>query len=537
MAKTTTAQSAADQEQPGWPVLPAYLAGYVLLDWLSYIHPVQSPAITPWNPAPALSLVLFLRYGTRFWPLACLAAFAAGAIVRDIPLAPLHAALASLWLTAGYAALTKLLQKLRFDLRFLSLRDLFIFLAAVPPFTLAIGLGNAALYVYAGRIAPAGFPDAAMRFWIGGMVGVIVMAPLLLVHWQRLFAVPRIRVVAEQWAQSIAILVALWLVFGLEATDGFKFFYLLFLPVSWIAARSGMEGATVANLAIQLGVIGALQWLGHPADTVQAFQFLMLALATTGLFLGMAMSERRRALAAVAERDSALDQALRAAAVGEMTSALAHELNQPLMAISNYARASQHLAGELPGSDPLRRALDSLVGEVSHAGSVIHRLREYYRYGGMHRETLAARGYFAEALEPLGQRAARRGVRLVAEIADDAGEFQADPIQLGIVLHNLVGNAIEAVADLQEGAREVTVRVTRPDRFTLKACVEDRGPGVDPAQADELFSPLVSHKPQGMGLGLSICHSLIESHGGRIWYEARPGGGARFCFTLPVLEE
>jgi len=518
--------------------LAAYLVLYVLLDWLSYIHPVHPLAITPWNPPPALSLVLLLRHGARVWPALFLAAFAAEAIVRDIPLSPVYAVFSSLWLAAGYVLGAHLLQcRLRFDQRFQSLRDLFVFLAVIPPLTLVIGMGYVAVYVYAGLIAPVHFLESSLHFWIGDMIGVIVLSPLLLIHWPAPAPKAWPHIGAEHWAQGAAILLTLWLIFGVEATDEFKFFYLLFLPLSWVAMRHGVEGATVAILAIQLGLIGALQWRGHQTATVLEFQFLMLALAVTGLFLGMAMSERRRALAALADRESALGQALRAAAVGEMTSALAHELNQPLMAVSNYARASQHLAGELPGSEALSRALDSLVGEVGHAGSVIHRLREYYRYGGLHRETLPARPFFEAGLEPLAHRARRHRIQLDVHTDDDVGTFQADPIQLGIVLHNLVSNAIEAIADAQDCVREIAVHVTRPDRFTLQVCVEDRGPGIDPAQAEELFAPQVSGKSQGMGLGLSICRSLVEGHGGRIWYEARPGGGARFCFTLPVLEE
>jgi signal transduction histidine kinase len=533
-----TAPRHAETEPLTWRILVAYGVLYVLLDWLSYIHPLFPLAITAWNPPPALSLVLLLGYGSRAWPALFAAAFAAEAIVRDIPLSPLYAAVSSLWLAGGYVLGAHLLQRhLGFDRRFQGLRDLFVFLALIPPLTLVIGMGYVAVYVFAGLIAPEHFLESSLHFWIGDMIGVIVLAPLLLVHGPDLAARSWPRPRAEHWAQGAAILVTLWLIFGLEATDEFKFFYLLFLPLSWVAMRQGVEGATAALLAIQLGLIGALQWRGHLTATVLEFQFLMLALAVTGLFLGMAMSERRRALAALAERETALGQALRAAAVGEMTSALAHELNQPLMAVSNYARASQHLAAELPGSEALRQALDRLVGEVGHAGDVIHRLREYYRYGGLHREALAARPFFEASLESLRQRARRHRIAVTARTEDDVGTVQADPVQLGIVLHNLVSNAIEAIVAAPDCVREIAVHVSRPDRFTLRVCVEDRGPGLDPSQAGELFEPLVSGKSTGMGLGLSICRNLVEGHGGRIWHEARVGGGARFCFTLPILED
>ncbi len=520
-----------------WRVVAAYVALYVLLDWLSYIHPIYPLAITPWNPPPALSLVLLLRYGWRAWPALFVAAFAAEAIVRDNPLSPIYAAISSLWLAFGYVAVALLLRHFRFGNRFTTLRDAFVFLAVIPPTTLFIGMGYVAVYVYAGMVAPGYFVESSLRFWIGDMIGVMVVAPLLLVNGDRLTVRPSLNLSAEMGAQAAAILLALWLIFGLEATDEFKFFYLLFLPLSWIAIRHGVAGATVANLAIQLGLIAAFEWRGHPTAAVLEFQFLMLALAVTGLLLGMAMSERRRALMALAEREAALGQALRAAAVGEMTSALAHELNQPLMAISNYARASQHLADRMPDSAGLSQALDKLVAEVTHAGNVVHRLREYYRYGGLHREWLDTRPFLDACLDSQRHRARRHDIRLNASIDDGIERLLADPVQLNLVLHNLIGNAIEALSPGETYVREIAVNITRMDRVTVQVCVLDRGSGVDPGMVDELFSPHVSGKSQGMGLGLSICRSLIEGHGGRIWYEARPGGGARFCFTLPDWED
>jgi hypothetical protein len=185
----------------------------------------------------------------------------------------------------------------------------------------------------------------------------------------------------------LAIAIALWVIFGLKYTDEFKFFYLLFLPMIWIAMRHGIQGATVALAASHVGINAILEWRGLHAITVVEFQMLMLGLAVTGLFLGMAVSTRRAAEERLHQREAELNQAMRLAAAGEMAQAIAHELNQPLVAVANYARAGRAMLEDPPRHAALLAdTLDKIDREANRAGQVMRRLREFFRGGGLRPE-------------------------------------------------------------------------------------------------------------------------------------------------------
>ncbi|MBS4097081.1 MAG: MASE1 domain-containing protein [Sulfuricella sp.] len=509
-----------------------YLVLYVILDWISYIHPVLPVAITPWNPPPGLSLVFLLRYGTRYWPALFLAALLAEILVRGIP-APLPwLAASSLALAGCYAGLAALLGT-RIGARFDKLSDLTRFLALILPGTLVAALAYVAIFTFAGLVPQHEFFPNLLRFWVGDAIGVMVVTPLLLVHGAENPALWRsLRPQPEMLAQAAAVLAALWLIFGVEYSDEFKFFYLLFLPLIWIAMRHGIRGATIAILGIQLGLIVALEWSGQRSAAVVEFQLLMAALTVTGLFLGMAVTSRRALEEQLRNRQSELNQALRMAAAGEMTSALAHELNQPLSAISSYLRACQ-LMLELPEEQHplLAETMDKVVAEAARAGQVVHRLRDFYRSGELRLERLAMEPLLQGGMEPLNKRADREGIALSLKVAPHLPEVLADRMQIETVLHNLVSNAIDACGASRRG--EIHVGAVA-EGGAVRVCVSDNGAGIAPEIAAHLFKPFATSKPQGMGLGLAITRSLIEAHGGKLWAEAGEGGGARFCFTLPA---
>jgi signal transduction histidine kinase len=213
--------------------------------------------------------------------------------------------------------------------------------------------------------------------------------------------------------QGLAIAIALWIIFGLKYTDEFKFFYLLFLPMIWIAMRHGIQGATVALAASHVGINAILEWRGLHAITVVEFQMLMLGLAVTGLFLGMTVTTRRAAEERLHQRETELNQAMRLAAAGEMAQAIAHELNQPLVAVANYARAGRAML-----EDPARHAalladtLDKIDREANRAGQVMRRLREFFRGGGLRPETFTAQELVEESLAHVRRRAERQGITI-----------------------------------------------------------------------------------------------------------------------------
>lgn len=511
-----------------------YLALYVFLDWVSYIHPVLPLAITPWNPPPGLSLAFLLLFGLRKWPALFLAALLAEVFVREIPAPFLYLVLSSLALTACYGgAAAMLLGPLNFDRNFRNLRDLSRLLAATLAGSLLAAFSYVAIYAFAGLVSPDAYLKSILRFWVGDMIGIMVVTPLLLVH-----AHPesmRWRPDKEIALQGASVILALWVIFGLDFTDEFKFFYLLFLPLIWIAMRHGIRGAAIAILVMQLGVIGAVH--GHKAAAVVELQLLMLALAITGLFLGMTVSARRQVEERLRAQQAELDRALRFAAAGELASALSHELNQPLSALSSYIRSCQLILAN-PGehSALLGQTMDKAVAEAERAGKVVHHLRDFYRSGAVRPEPIRLAQLLQEGMEPLRKRAEQHGITVRSAIPPVSSTAWADRGQIETVLHNLVSNAIDAIATAQVQTREILVEAAPAPGDTVRICVSDSGPGVPAALQARIFEPFTSGKPDGTGLGLAISRSLIKANGGKLYLDENPGGGARFCLTLPTKE-
>jgi signal transduction histidine kinase len=325
-------------------------------------------------------------------------------------------------------------------------------------------------------------------------------------------------------------------IFGVKYTDEFKFFYLLFLPLIWICMRHGIQGATLALAFTHVGLNAILEWRGLRSIAVVEFQMLMLGLTVTGLFLGMTVTARRAAEEKLHRREAELNQAMRLASAGEMAQAIAHELNQPLSALANYARAARSMLAR-PGEYAVRlgETLEKIDRESTRAGQVVRRLREFFRGGGLRLEAVSAAELIEEGLSPARRRAQRAGIQLTVSVREDLPPLQADRVQIGTVLHNLLVNAIESLGSRPQGhgtQGEIIIQAERADTARLRFCVQDNGPGIAADLRDRLFDSFVTTKPEGMGLGLAISRTLVEAHGGALWLESpRP---TRFCFTLPI---
>lgn len=539
MDSTLIRTSKARDGLPPLPlILPLYVVGYVLLDWASYIHPVPSLAITPWNPQPALSLVLLFRYGINNWPALLVASWVAEVLVRgglEVPLAALGSATT---LTAGYTGIAYiLLGRVRFDPNIERLRDLAWLFGSVVMGALAIACIYVGVHVVQGKVWGEDVADHVLRMWIGDVNGIMVLAPLLLTlsNWRfrTLWRPPSL----EALIQAGSLALALWVIFGIEITNRFKVFYLLFLPVTWIAMRHGLRGAALALLAVQTTLIGILVEEGYKTSVVVEFQFLMLALTVVGLFAGMAVSERERARADLAHHEVTLNKALRLAGAGEMATAMAHELNQPLSAIVAYARSCQ-LMSKTPGNyqQALSETVAKMAAEAIRAGSVVHRLRDFYRGGAGALETLTVRDLVQAVVTAASPRAQRYGIAIETEIAEMLPLLSVDRIQAETILHNLLSNAIEALIPATIGQKRirVTAQAQGPD---IEIRVHDNGAGISEDIRPRLFEPFATTKQDGMGLGLVISRNLAESHGGRLSYAHNHDGGACFLLTLPAEQK
>lgn len=244
------------------------------------------------------------------------------------------------------------------------------------------------------------------------------------------------------------------------------------------------------------------------------------------------LTDRRKTQEKLEELQSELIHVARVSAMGTMASTLAHELNQPITAIANYVEAVRDLLAEPDPEDfpEIRDALQDAAGEAMRAGHIVRRLRDFVARGEVEKtiESLPNLINEAAAFGLLG--ANEKSIRTRLDIDHDAASVLVDKIQIQQVLVNLIRNAVEAMGASAQCL--LTIRTVPDQPGFVRVTVADTGPGVAPEVAEQLFNAFVSTKSEGMGLGLSICRTIVEANGGRIWMEPAEGGGTQFHFTL-----
>jgi two-component system, LuxR family, sensor kinase FixL len=493
---------------------------YLLLDWVSYIYPLGAFNITPWNPQPALAVAWMLLSGLRHAPMVYGAIVLADVVIRSVPLGA--SLLSGLVLAAGYAAIAQALRHLlrpRPGLQ--TLRQLTLFVAAVLPATALIAVGFVAVVYATGSLEHADVFHAWLRFWVGDAVGVLVTAPLLLVvadrDGRRSFAA-----LGRRWETllQMALLAAtLWLIFAGLGGDPSHHFYLVFLPLIWTAIRHGLGGAIVAVGVVQVGVVLGIHH--HPVQRLPIIelQALVAALTLTALYLGVMTDERHRA-------NERLKQSLRLATAGEMAGAIAHEVNQPLTALTNYARSVQMLiaAGR---TDELAGVIERMLSEAQRASEVVRRLRDFFREG----RTRLERVPVADLLEAVRREAAQASiVGLTVRGEPGLPDLVVDRLQIELVLRNLIGNAMDATEGAASG--QIALSAERRDAQHVCIVVADNGRGIPAETRERMFEPFVTGKPTGMGLGLAISRAIAEAHGGTL--DFIPGPHGEFHLVLPT---
>ena len=227
----------------------------------------------------------------------------------------------------------------------------------------------------------------------------------------------------------------------------------------------------------------------------------------------------------------------RVGTLGEMVSGIAHEVNQPLTAIANYASAARRLAlSGMIDADELATIHDKIAAQAERAGQVIRGLRNMTRRRESVREQLDCCQLIGEASKLVEFELHARGWKLVLNLELDLPPVLGDGVQIQQVLLNLVRNAVEAMNEIASGDT-VTVSASSRDGSWIEISVGDSGPGLTAEVQERLFEPFFSTKAQGMGLGLSICKSIMSAHGGELRYRRSLGGGAEFIMRLPVLEQ
>jgi two-component system sensor kinase FixL len=645
-----------------------YVALYLTLDRLSFIGALHGIGITPWSPSTGLAIALLIINGLHAAPLVLAAELLSGVTLPLGPVSLVSICLASLLVTAGYTGAAAILRFADLQTGILRSSDIVLLLIVTIISSGLVASGFVTSYAALGVIPWSGFVEAVFHFWIGDAIGIVVLAPPLLLLYERFKQRSPSdhgsswRQLLEFAVQGASIVAALAAIFsGIGGDPPLELFYLLFLPLIWIATRDGLTGASWAILAIQTGLIIGLQIQGYSAETLRNFQLLMFALAATGLMLGAVVSERRRlwnslldserrraailntardgiitldargtiqsinpavermfahpshglignnvselvkdapellrrvklvahspaseaasweldarradgrtfpiefsagyfslsggeqytivirditlrrkAEARYREHQAELAHISRVSLAGEMAAGLAHELSQPLTAIAAYARGCLRFLAESV-LDPilLREGVTEIVEQAERAGDVLDRLREFVR-GGEHQRTPIEVEFLIDAALSLTRvEAKQRQVEIEARVDAGLPAVLADQIQIEQVLLNLLRNAMDAMEVADIARRRISVEARRKSSYAVEISVADSGPGVPTEVVDTIFEPFVTTKPCGMGMGLSISRSIVESHGGSLRMLRGDCPGGTFIFDLPIAE-
>jgi two-component system, LuxR family, sensor kinase FixL len=512
-----------------------YLAGYLLLDWVSFIEPYAPFGITPWNPGTGLSFALVLLSGRRMIPFLFVSPLLSDIVHQQLPM-PWPVELACTFLIGGgySAALMLLLRpRTRFDPSLSSMRDLILLMLVAVVSAAFVASSYVGVTIAAGLLPTEDFAAAALRYWVGDVIGIIVVTPFVLMASMRRRI---LRMSAETALQLAAIIGALALVFGYAEERQFQLFYVLLLPIVWMAVRTGSEGVTVGILVTQLGLILGVMLVPEQAHDVTAFQALMLVLATTGLVAGELVTERRRTESQLRLHQESLSRLARLGSMGELAAAVAHELNQPLMAAGTYTRLVDDAmrSGNTNAAAVAETARKAVV-QVERAAEVVRRLRALVRLDRSSRAPCSVERIVKETLDLCQPDLDRIHAGVRSTLANDLPPVMVDILQIEQAVLNLVRNSIEAIGEAGQinGAISIEAAVAGADFVEIR--VSDTGPGFPTDLVDNPFLPFSSTKPEGLGFGLPLCKSIVEAHGGRLWLHDA-ARGASVHFTLPVAK-
>ena len=506
------------------------LVGYVLLDWVSFIDPFMRSTITPWNPAIGFAFAFVLAFGRSYLPIFVAAPIASDFVIRQTLLSlPVEIA-TSMVAGVGYSIVLAILSRptLRFDPALTSLRDLLVLLISAVVGPAVIAATVVGVMIFLDVLPHTAFIAASGRYWIGDAIGIVVVAPFALVAMTR---IRDIKVSLETALQLAAVLAAVFLIFGRSTQPNYLNFYLLFIPIVWMAVRAGLEGVGVGILITQVALIVAAQQMPRDALDITELQTRMIVLAGTGLVAGALVNERRRIEVRLRMHQESLANVQRLGSLGELAAALAHEINQPLMAAGTYARMVANALRSGEETDLTEPAAKAVV-QVERAAEVVRRIRALVKLDHSARAPNSIERIVNEAIDLCQLELSRSMVRVNFLRLEPVQPVMVDLLQIQQVFINLFRNSIEAMENAGDTRREITIKVSPMDD-KVKVSIRDTGPGFDPdVQADQIL-PFSSTKTDGLGIGLSLSKSIIESHGGRFWVDTHTTG-ALVSFTLPV---
>jgi signal transduction histidine kinase len=512
-----------NDQLPAHPIMArnAFLTGvvwvaiYVALDYVSFVESFRGLAITPWNPAAGLALALVLLWGIRYAPVVVVSPVIAGVLVRSesVPVS-IHLVDGLLfggsYLAAGLLA--RRYGKLNPPLH--SVRDVVVLMIFALCAAALAALSYAGVLRLAGILADREVAEGFLPFVVGDLIGMLIVTPLMLLVFTR-----RLRPVMTWDAplQVLAIILAFAAIFAIPHAREYQLFYLLFIPLLWCTFRSALAGAVAALCIIQIGLIVALHVRHDLITDLISFQMLMISLAVTGLVLGSLVGQQETTSIQLRNQQLALSRALRLRSMGEIATAIAHEVNQPITSIRTYAGIAKDSLESNQHNNAIE-AVSRIRAECDRASAIIRATRESLRQQVLRPQPVQVDRLLDEVRDLLLDRLDANKVELEFQVDAEATTIVGDPVQLKQALYNIIDNSIDAIEGVGTTGK-VTVAAESTSPLAIDFVVADSGPGFSQDLVDLGVTPLVSTKPEGTGIGLSIARSVAEAHGGALSIE------------------
>jgi len=497
-----------------------WIAIYVALDYLSFVDSFRGLAITPWNPAAGLALALVLLGGVRYAPVVLVAPIIAGVLVRSasVPV-PIHL-VDGLLFGGSYLAAGLLARRYgRIDLRLATVRDVLTLMTSAVCAATTAALSYVTVLGLAQILADREIGEEFLRFLVGDLIGMLIVTPMVSLAFTRGLTP---LMTWHAFPQLLAIVVALASIFAIPHAHEYQSFYLLFIPLLWCTFRGGVAGAAAALSVIQIGLIVALHVRQDIVGDLTSFQLLMISLAGTGLVLGSLVSQQQATAVQLRNQQLALSRALRLRSMGEMATAIAHEINQPITSIRTYAGIARDSLDDAQ-SERAAEAVRRIRQECDRASAIIRATRDSLRQQVLSPQVVQVDRMLEEVKELLLDRLHPDDLKLAFRIGPEAAVVTGDPVQLKQALYNIIDNSIDAI---ESGGMpgKVSVVAERAGPSAVDFIVTDSGPGFSRDVASISITPLISTKPDGSGIGLSIARSVAEAHGGSLVMERAKEG-------------
>jgi C4-dicarboxylate-specific signal transduction histidine kinase len=301
-------------------------------------------------------------------------------------------------------------------------------------------------------------------------------------------------------------------------------------PRALIAIREELHAAFAFPILLGGEVLGVIEFFSR--EIRQPDQEILDTMTTIGSQIGQFI-ERKHAEEALLGAQAELAHVTRVATLGELTASIAHEINQPLGAIVNNANASlRWLAAH--NTEEIRQCAELIRSDGERAGEIIQRIRSFAKKAPPQKDWIDINQTIRDVIALARSEMQRHGVALETQLSGDVPLIFADRIELQQVILNLILNAGEAMSQMSDGSRQLVIRTGTDGSRGIMISVRDSGPGLRPENLDRLFNPFYTTKAQGMGMGLAICRSIIDAHGGKLWATANEERGATLQFTLPI---